>query len=174
MYKLHKISQRFLCRIPIDSKQGAPGPPARLCAMVHVYPYPYTHGTPCLLPTYIHTLIHLFYLFIYLIVFVFVYLIVFVSLTLLFSLALSSRSLLALGKACPWAEAAGLISLVCVNVLFYLIIIPQYTCMVWYVCISMYCIVYVYTSSTMYVSNRCMYVHSIVCIILCVCGPVYV
>lgn len=76
MYKLHKISQRFLCRIPIYSKQGAPGPPARLCAMVHVYPYngthyPYTHGTPCLLPTYIHALIHLFYLFIYLIVFVF-------------------------------------------------------------------------------------------------------
>lgn len=93
MYKLHKISQRFLCRIPIDSKQGAPGPPARLCAMVHVYPYPYTHGTPCLLPTYIHALIHLFYLFIYLIVFVFVYLIVFVSLTLLFSLVLSPLAL---------------------------------------------------------------------------------
>ena len=98
MYKLHKISQRFLCRIPIYSKQGAPGPPARLCAMVHVYPY---HGTPTPIPmaphayylhTYINTLIHLFYLFIYLIVFVFVfiYLIVFVSLTLLFSLALSS------------------------------------------------------------------------------------
>lgn len=127
MYKLHKISQRFLCRIPIDSKQGAPGPPARLCAMVYVYPYPgtptpYTHGTPCLLPTYIHALIHLFYLFIYLIVFV--YLIIFISLTLLFSLVLSSScSLLALGKACPWAEAAGLISLVCANVLFYLIII---------------------------------------------------
>ena len=67
------------------------------------YPYPYTHGTPCLLPTYIHTLIHLFiYLFIYLIVFVFVYLIVFVSLTLLFSLVLSSLALsLPLGKACP-------------------------------------------------------------------------
>ena len=96
MYKLHKISQRFLCRIPIDSKQGAPGPPARLCAMVHVYPYPYTHthGTPYLLPTYIHALIHLFYLFIYLIVFVFVYLIVFVSLTLLFSLLSLSP--------CPW------------------------------------------------------------------------
>lgn len=98
MYKLHKISQRFLCRISIDSKQGAPGPPARLCAMVHVYslpwyPYPYTHGTPCLLPTYIHALIHLFYLFIYLIVFVFIYLIVFVSLTLLFSLVLSPLAL---------------------------------------------------------------------------------
>ena len=128
MSKLHKISQRFLCRIPIYSKQGAPWPPARLCAMVHVYPYsgtpyPYTHGTPYLLPTYIHALIHLFYLFIYLIVFVFVYLIVFVSLTLLFSLALSSRSLLAIGKACPWAGAAGLIPLVRANILFCLIII---------------------------------------------------
>lgn len=93
MHKLHKISQRFLCRIPIDSKQGAPGPPARLCATIHVYPYPYTHGTPCLLPTYIHTLIHLFYLIVFVLVFVFVCLIVFVSLTLLFSLVLSPLAL---------------------------------------------------------------------------------
>lgn len=42
------------------------------------------------------------------------------------------------------------------------------------VCIYMYCIVYVYVSSTMYVSNRCMYVHSIVCIVLCEYGLVYV
>lgn len=136
------------------------------------YPYPYTHGTPCLLPTYIHALIHLFYLFIYLIVFV--------SLTLLFSLVLSPLALSlplarpALGKACPWAGAAGLISLVRANVLVYLIIIQQYTCMVWYVCIYMYCIVYVYTSSIMYVSNRCMSAHDVVCIVLCACGPVYV
>lgn len=95
MYKLNKISQRFLCRIPIDSKQGAPGPPARLCAMVHVYPYPGTLTPIPMVPHtyYIHTLIHLFYLFIYLIVFVFVYLIVFVSLTLLFSLVLSPLAL---------------------------------------------------------------------------------
>lgn len=92
MYKLHKISQRFLCRIPIDSKQGAPGPPARLCATIHVYLYP---GTPTPIPMvphtyYLHTYMHWYiYLFIYLIVFVFVYLIVFVSLTLLFSLVLS-------------------------------------------------------------------------------------
>ena len=125
---------------------------------IHWYPYPYTHGTPCLLPTYIHALIHLFYLFIYLIVFVFVYLIVFVSLTLIFSLALSSRSLLAIGKVCHWAGAAGLIYLVRANVLFYLIIIQQYTCIVWYVCIYMYCIVYAYVSSIIHVSNRCMYV----------------
>lgn len=90
MYKLHKISQRFLCRIPIDSKQGAPGPPARLCATIHVYLYP---STPCLLPTYLPTYIDTFVLFIYLIVFVFVCLIVFVSLTLLFSLVLSPLAL---------------------------------------------------------------------------------
>ena len=125
---------------------------------IHWYPYPYTHGTPCLLPTYIHALIHLFYLFIYLIVFVFVYLIVFVSLTLLFSLALSSHSLLAIGKACHWAGAAGLISLVRANVLFYLIIIQQYTCMVWYVCIYLHvlygvcvCIIYYTCIQQMYV-----------------------
>lgn len=136
-------------------------------------PYPYTHGAPCLLPTYIHALIHLFYLFIYLIVFVFVYLIVFVS---LLSCSLSFRSLLALGKACPWAGAAGLIFLMCANVLFYLIIIQQYTCMVWYVCISMYCIVYVYVSSIIHVSNRCMYVHSVVCCVyavLCMYGSIH-
>lgn len=140
------------------------------------YTLPLYPWYPCLLPTYIHALIHLFYLFIYLIVFVFVfiYLIVFVSLTLLFSLALSSHSLLALGKACLWAGAAGLISLVCANVLFYLIIIQQYTCMVWYVCIYMCCIVYVYVSSIIHVSNRCMYVHSVVCNVLYACGPVYV
>lgn len=136
------------------------------------YPYPYTHGTPYLLHTCIDTFV---YLFIYLIVFIFVYLIVFVSLTLLFSLVLSPLALaLPLDKACPWAEAAGLISLVCTNVLFYLIIYPVVYMYSMYVCISMYCILYVYTSSIVYVSNRCMYVHSVVCIVLRACGPVYV
>lgn len=134
------------------------------------YPYPYTHGIPYLLPTYIHALIHLFYLFIYLSYCFCLCL----SYSSLLSCSLSSRSLLALGKACPWAEAAGLISFMCANVLFYLIIIQQYTCMVWYVCIHMYCIVYVYVSSIIHVSNRCMYVHSVVCIVLCACGLVYV
>lgn len=125
MYKLHKISQRFLCRIPIDSKQGAPGPPARLCAMVHVYPYP---GTPIPIPmptTYIHTCIDTFVLFIYLSYYLCVCLsyCLCLSYSSLLSCSLSSRSLLALGKTCPWAEAAGLIFLVCANVLFYLIII---------------------------------------------------
>lgn len=136
------------------------------------HPYPYTHGTPCLLPTYIDT----FVLFIYLSYCLCVCLsyCLCLSYSSLLSCSLSSRSLLALGKACPWAEAAGLISLVYANVLFYLIIIQQYTCVVWYVCIYMYCIVYVYTSCTVYVSNRCMYVHSVVCIVLGACGSVYV
>lgn len=134
MYKLHKILQRFLCRIPIDSKQGAPWPPARLCAMVHVYPYP---GTPTPIPMvphtyYLHTYMHLFYLFIYLSYCLCVCLsyCLCLSYSSLLSCSVSSRSLLALGKACPWAEAAGLISLVYANVLFYLIIIQQSTCMV--------------------------------------------
>ena len=41
----------------------------------------------------------------------------------LLSCSLSSHSLLAIGKACPWAGAAGLILLVRANILFYLIII---------------------------------------------------
>lgn len=137
------------------------------------YPYPYTHGTPYLLPTYIHALIHLF---IYLFILLSLSLFILLSLSLLlFSLVLSPLALaLPLDKACPWAEAAGLISLVCASILFYLIIIQQYTCMVWYVCISMCCIVDVYASSIIHVSNRCMYVHSVVCIVLCACGPVYV
>lgn len=139
------------------------------------YPYPYTHGTPYLLPTYIHALIHLFYLFIYLIAFVFVYLIVFVSLTLLFSLVLSPL-VLALP---PWQGlplgrgSRSYLSCVCqCFILFnYYPVVYMYSM---YVCIYMYCILCMYTSSTMYVSNRCMYVHSVVCIVLCACGPVYV
>lgn len=102
MYKLHKILQRFLCRIPIDSKQGAPGPPARLCATIHVYLYPSTHTSIPWYPiptTYIHTCIDAFvYLIIFVLVFVFVCLIVFVSLySSLLSCSVFSRSLLA-----PW------------------------------------------------------------------------
>lgn len=126
MYKLHKISQRFLCRIPIDSKQGAPGPPARLCAMVHVYPYP---GTPTPIPmvphtyylhTYMHWCICFIYLFIYLIVFVFVYLIVFVSLTLLFSLVLSPL-VLSLPLARPaLGQRQQVLSLLCTPMFYFI------------------------------------------------------
>lgn len=139
------------------------------------YPYPYTHGTPYLLPTYIHALIHLFiYLFILLSLSLFILLSL--SLLLFSSLlfCLLSLSPCLLGKACPWAEAAGLISLVCINVLFLFNYYPVVYMYSMYVYISMYCILCVYTSSIVYVSNRCMYVHSIVCIVLCACGPVYV
>lgn len=134
-----------------------------------LYPW-YTMPT-----TYIHTCIDtfvLFYLFILLSLSLLSYCL-YLSCSSLLSRSVSSHSLLALGKACPWAEAAGLTSIVCINILFYLIIVQQYTCVVWYVCIHMCCIMYVYTSSTMYVSNRCMYVHSVVCAVLCVCGPAY-
>ena len=135
MYKLHKILQRFLCRIPIDSKQGAPGPPARLCAMMYVYLYP---GTPTPIPmvphtyylhTYMHWYICLSYCLCVSLCLCFAYCLCLSSSSLL-SYSSFSRSLLACGKACPWAGAAGFISLVYTSILFYLIIIQQYTCTV--------------------------------------------
>lgn len=137
-------------------------------------PYPYTHGAPCLLPTYIHALIHLFYLFIYLIVFVFVYLIVFVSLTLLFSLVLSPLAL-SLPLARPAFGRGSRPYLSCVGQCF--ILFNYYPVVHMYsrcVCISMYFIVYVYVSSIIHVSNRCMYVYSVVYTVLCASGLVYV
>lgn len=102
MYKLHKISQRFLCRIPIDSKQGAPGPLARLCAMVHVYHYP---GTPTPIPMvphtyYLHTYMHWYICFIYLFILLSLSLFVLLSLSLLLfsSFLLSLLSL----SPCLW------------------------------------------------------------------------
>lgn len=106
MYKSHKILQRFLCRIPIDSKQGAPGPPARLCATIHVYPYPGTPTPYALVPhayylhTYIHALIHLFYLFILLSLSLFILLSL--SLLLFSSLLFCLLSL----SPCPLARPA--------------------------------------------------------------------
>lgn len=123
MYKLHKISQRFLCRIPIDSKQGAPGPSARLCVTIHVYPYP---GTPTPIPmvphTYIHTCIDTFvYLFIYLIVFVFVYLIVFcLSYSSLLSCSVSSRSRLASLTRPTLGQRQQVLSLLCVSMFYFI------------------------------------------------------
>lgn len=177
MYKLHKISQRFLCRIPIDSKQGAPGPPARLCAMVHVYPYP---GAPTPIPiptTYIHTCIDTFVLFIYLFILLSLCLFILLSLSLLlfFSLLFSLLSL----SPCPWQGlplgrgSRSYLSCVCQC----FILFNYYPAVHMYggcACIYMYCIVYVYVSSIIHVSNRCMYVHSVVCTILCACGLVYV
>lgn len=102
MYKLHKISQRFLCRIPIDSKQGAPGPPARLCATMCVYSYP---GTPTPIPMaphayYLHTYMHWYICFIYLFILLSLCLFILLSLSLLLfsSLLFSLLSL----SPCPW------------------------------------------------------------------------
>lgn len=96
--------------------------------------------------TYIHTCIDTFVLFIYLSYYLCVCLsyCLCLSYSSLLSCSLSSRSLLALGKACPWAEAAGLISLMRINVLFYLIIIQQYTCMVWYDVLYSVCVCIIY------------------------------
>ena len=125
MYKLHKISQRFLCRIPIYSKQGAPGPPARLCAIVHVYPYT---GTPTPIPMvphayYLHTYMHWYICFIYLFILLslsFVYLIVFVSLTLLFSLVLSPLAL-SLPLARPaLGQGQQVLSLLCAQMFYFI------------------------------------------------------
>ena len=146
-------------------------------------PYP----TPCL-PTYIHVYIIVYVcddVCVYLIVFVFALFFLLLSLSLLlFSLFFFSYSLLACGKACPWAGAAGLIFLVYVNVLFYLIIIQQHTCIVCvYVslcivqCMCIHHVLCMYpTDVCMYIVQYvlcCVYVHSIVCTVLCVCGPVH-
>lgn len=106
-----------------------------MCHDVHIpipiswCPYP----TPCL-PTYIHVYIIVYVcddVCVYLIVFVFALFSLLLSLSLLlFSLFFSSRSLLACGKACPWAGAAGFISLVYANVLFYLFISQECVCIV--------------------------------------------
>lgn len=112
------------CRLCYTETTRARTVRAPMCHDVRIllpwYPYPYTHGIPCLLPTYIHALIHLFYLFIYLIVFVFVYLIVFVSLTLLFSLVLSPLAL-SLPLARPaLGQRQQVLSLLCTQMFYFI------------------------------------------------------
>ena len=133
--------------------------------------------TPILMPTtYIHTCIDAFVLFIYLSYCLCICLsyCLCLSYSSLLSCSLSSRSLLALGKACPLGRGSrSYLSCMCqCFILFnYYPVVHMYgRC----VCISMYCIVYVYVSSIAHVYNRCMYVHSVVCIVLCTRGPVYV
>lgn len=179
MYKLHKISQRFLCRIPIDSKQGAPGPPARLCAMVHVYPYP---GTPTPIPMvphayYLHTYMHWYICFIYLFILLSLCLFILLSLSLLLFSSLLFY-LLSLSP-CPWQGLPlGRGSRSYFSCMYQCFILFNYypvVCMYGMgVCIYMYCIVYVYVSSIIHVSNRCMYVHSVMCSVYYACGSVYV
>lgn len=114
------------------ARQDRPRAYVPRCAYTHTHtlvPYP----TPCL-PTYIHVYIIVYVcddVCVYLIVFVFALFSLLLSLSLLlFSLFFSSRSLLACGKACPWAGAAGFISLVYANVLFYLFISQECVCIV--------------------------------------------
>lgn len=147
---------------------------------------PMRHGTRIPLPlypwypiptTYIHTCIDAFVLFIYLFILLSLCLFILLSLSLLLfsSLLFCLLSL----SPCPWQGlplGRGSRSyLSCVRQCFILFnYYPAVYMYGMYVCIYMYCIVYVCTSSIMYVSNRCMYVHSVVCIVLCTSGPVYV
>lgn len=127
--------------------------------------------------TYIHTCIDTFVLFIYLFILLSLCLFILLSLSLLLfsSLLFSLLSL----SPCPWqglplgrgSRSYFYCMCQCFILFNYYPVVHMYgRC----VCISMYCIVYVCTSSIMYVSNRCVYVHSVVCIVLCTCGPVYV
>ena len=129
-------------------------------------PYP----TPCL-STYIHVYIIVYVcddVCVYLIVFVFALFSLLLSLSLLlFSFFFFSCSLLACGKACPWAEAAGLISLVYASVLFYLIIIHQYTCIVCvYVPLCIVQCMCIHHVLCMYPTDVCMYI--VQCVLCCV------
>lgn len=151
---------------------------------------PMCHGTRIPLPwyplplypwypiptTYIHTCIDTFVLFIYLSYCLCLYLsyCLCLSYSSLLSCFLSSRSLLALGKAYPLGRGSRSYpscACKCFILFNYYPVVYMYGR---YVCIYMYCIVYVYVSSIMYVPNRCMYVNDVVCIVLCACGPVYV
>ena len=127
--------------------------------------------------TYIHTCINTFVLFIYLFILLSLSLFILLSLSLLLfsSLLLSLLSL----SSCPWQglplgrDSRSYPSCVCqCFILFnYYPVVYMYGR---YVCIHMYCIVYVYVSSIIHVSNRCMSAHDVVCIVLCACGHVYV
>lgn len=126
--------------------------------------------------TYIHTCIDTFVLFIYLSY----CLCVCLSYCLCLSYSYSSLlfSLLSLSP-CPWqglplgrgSRSYPSCARQCFILFNYYPVVHMYGM---HVCIYMYCIVYVYVSSIIHVSNRCMYVHSVVCTVLCTCGPVYV
>ena len=126
MYKLHKISQRFLCRIPIYSKQGAPGPPARLCAMVHVYPYIGTHTPIPMVPHtyYLHTYMHWYICFIYLFILLSLSLSLFILLSLsllLLSSLLLSPLVLSLPLARPaFGQGQQVLSLLCAPIFYFI------------------------------------------------------
>lgn len=116
------------------------------------YPYPYTYGTPYLLPTYIHALIHLFIL-----LSLSLFVLLSLSLLLFSSFLLSLLSLLSLSP-CLWQGLplgrGSRPYLSCMRECF--ILFNYYPVVYMYsmcVCISVYCIVYV-----------CVYIMHCVCI----------
>lgn len=113
------------CRLCYTETTRARTVRAPMCHDVRIpvpwYPYPYIHGTPYLLPTYIHACIDTFvYLIVFVLVFVFVCLIVFVSLTLLFLLTLSplALSLPVVRPALGQGQQAS--SLLCAQVFYFI------------------------------------------------------
>lgn len=146
-----------------QARQDRPRAYVPRCAYTYTYtlvPYP----TPCL-PTYIHVYIIVYVcddVCVYLIVFVFALLSLSCCLCLSCS-SLSSSSLTlspCLGKAYPWAEAAGLLLSTYTSFLFYLIINQEYVCIVCthaslcsrqYMC--MYYSLRMYPTDVMYVYN---------------------
>lgn len=151
-----------------QARQDRPRAYVPRCAYTYTYilvPYP----TPCL-PTCIHVYIIVYVcddVCAYLIAFVFALFSLLLSLSLLlFSLSSSSLALSpCLSKACPWAEAAGLLSSTCTSFLFYLFINQEYVCMVC-VHVSLYYrqYMYVYYLLCMYPTDVCM---CITCSVLC-------
>lgn len=125
MYKLHKISQRFLCRIPIDSKQGAPGPPTRLCATMCVYPYPYP-GAPTLPHAYLHTYMYTsLCMYVMMCVFILLSLSLLCSLSCCLCLSYSSLSSSSLALSLPVARPAlgqgqQALSLLCMRTFYFI------------------------------------------------------
>lgn len=129
------------------------------------YPYPYTHGTPYLLPAYIHAFVYLF-----------IYLIVFVSLTLLFSLVLSPLAL----ALPPWqglplgrGSRSYLSCMYQCFILFnYYPVVHMYSM---YVCIYMYCIlcVCIHHLLYMYPTDVCMYIVYCVRAVLCMYSSIH-
>lgn len=132
------------------------------------YPYPYTHDTPYLLPTYIHALIHLFIL-LSLCQSLSLFVLLSLSLLLFSSFLFSLLSLSpCLWQGLPLGRGSRLyFSCVCER--FILFIYQPGVCMYsMYTCISLHQTIHVYVLLIVYVSNRCMYVYIVQCVLCCV------
>lgn len=165
-----------------QARQDRPRAYVPRCAYTYTYtlvPYP----TPCL-PTYIHVYIIVYVcddVCVYLIVFVFALFSLLLSLSLLlFSLFFFSCSLSpCLGKACLWAEAAGLL-LSTYTSFFILFNYQPGVCMYSvYTCISLRQTIHVYVLLIVHASNRCSVcvqcvMYCTVYMRTCVCVAVYV